>query len=273
MEAVIAVVALLFVLFLAAGVYATVKAVGAAKRGVDRTVSQARRTYEDTALRAKTYTQGGAAGALAELRLSLRTSMRSTQDALAASPVEDGSLTESKELFARLSEHGHALDGELRLLERDPDRARISERLPDLKERTERIVHAADSMRWAVRDRARKFADDDLASLSAQIEVESGALRHWATEGGAASPADELAELDRQPWPEPAGREGSAAAGGEAGAQGATLADPQAITAGGRPGPYPWEERREPVAERVADPRARTEDWAERKRRRPSGDV
>ncbi|CAM5567143.1 hypothetical protein SCALM49S_00067 [Streptomyces californicus] len=76
MEAVITILALLVVVFIALGVYATVKAVGAAKRGVDRTITQARRTVEDTTLRAKSFGQPGVAGELAQLRLSLRTSMR-----------------------------------------------------------------------------------------------------------------------------------------------------------------------------------------------------
>ncbi|MGW6541401.1 hypothetical protein ACWGBH_00860 [Streptomyces massasporeus] len=179
MEAVIAVFALLFVLLVGLGVYATVKVVGAAKRGVDRGINQARRTVEDHTLRAKSFAQLGAAGELAQLRLKLRTSMRATQDALQAAVAEDESLKESLGLFERLSAHGHELDGELRRLESEPDRAALAERLPGLRERTERITHSADSLRWAARDRARRFADDDLDSLSAQIDLESGALRHW----------------------------------------------------------------------------------------------
>ncbi|MEU3183247.1 hypothetical protein ABZ707_03405 [Streptomyces sp. NPDC006923] len=195
MEATILILALLFVAFMALGVYAGVKAIGAAKRGVDRTISQARRTVEDTTLRARSLGQMGVAGELAQLRLKLRTSMRATQDALQAGSAEDASLAESVSLFQRLSVHGGELDDELRQLERDPDRARVAERLQELRERTERITHSADSLRWAARDRARKFAEDDLSSLSAQIDVESGALRHWAT----AEPEPER----ETPWPEP----------------------------------------------------------------------
>ncbi|MEL3948324.1 hypothetical protein [Streptomyces sp. LNU-CPARS28] len=180
MEAVIAVVALLFVLFLALGAYAVVKAVGAARRGMDRTITQARRTVEDTTLRARTFAQPGAVGELAQLRLRLRTSMRATQDSLRAGAAEDSSLHESLALFQRLSAHGHELDDELKRLEREPDRIELSQRLPGLKERTEQIVKAADSLRWAARDRAHKFADDDLDLLSQQIDMEAGALRHWA---------------------------------------------------------------------------------------------
>ncbi|MFE5395614.1 hypothetical protein ACFQ9U_13705 [Streptomyces sp. NPDC056568] len=193
MEAVITVFALLFVLALVLGAYATVKAVGAAKRSVDRGITQARRTVEDHTLRAKSLVQTGPAGELAQLRLTLRTSMRATQDALHAGVAEDESLKESLALFDRLSAHGFELDGELRRLESDPDRATLAERLPTLRERTERIARSAESLRWAARDRARRFADDDLDSLSAQIDVEAGALRHWTETEPAAAPP---------PWPE-----------------------------------------------------------------------
>ncbi|MFD0314951.1 hypothetical protein [Streptomyces flavalbus] len=181
MEAVIAVFALLFVMFMVLGAYATVKAVGAAKRGVDRTLTQARRTVEDHTLRAKSFAQPGPVGELAQLRLSLRTSMRATKEALQTGAAEDESLKEALSLFQRLSAHGHELDDELRRLESEPDRATLTERLPALRERTRRITHSADSLRWAARDRARHFAEDDLDSLSAQIDMESGALRHWTT--------------------------------------------------------------------------------------------
>lgn len=182
MEAVGVVVALIFLLFVALGAYATVKVVGAAKRGVDRTVAQARRTVEDSTLRAKTFAQPGPQGEIAQLRLSLRTSMRATQDALHAGVTEDESLKESLALFERLSAHGHELDGDLKRLEREPDRARLAERLPSLRERTERITQSADALRWAARDRAQRFGNDDLDSLSTQIDMEAGALRHWTTE-------------------------------------------------------------------------------------------
>lgn len=138
MGSVIAVVALLFVLLVVLGVYATVKAVGAAKRAADRTITQARRTVEDHTLRAKSFAQPGPVGELAQLRLKLRTSMRATQDALHAGVAEDESLKESLGLFERLSAHGHELDDELRRLESEPDRSTLAERLPALRERTER---------------------------------------------------------------------------------------------------------------------------------------
>ncbi|MFF5470075.1 hypothetical protein [Streptomyces achromogenes] len=179
MDVVLTVFALLFLIFVGLGAYATVKAVRATKRGVDRTIAQARRTVEDHTLRAKSVAQPGPAGEIARLRLALRTSMRATQDALHAGVAEDESLKESLGLFERLSVHGHDLDADLKRLETEPDRATLAARLPGLRARTERITQSADSLRWAVRDRARRFSDDELDHLSAQIDIEADALRHW----------------------------------------------------------------------------------------------
>ncbi|MEU8762790.1 hypothetical protein [Streptomyces sp. NPDC048659] len=237
MEAAIVIMALLFVAFVALGVYATVKVAKAAKRGVDRTIDQARRTVEDTTLRAKSFGQTGVAGELAQLRLTLRTSMRATQDALQAGVAEDASLKESLDLFARLSSHGRELDEDLKRLEREPDKSRVREQLGDLRRRTEQVTHSADALRWAARDRAQRFAQDDLSSLSAQIDMEAGALRHWTGSGteGASAPASASAQ----------------SAGGDAFSWSETGApapeQPQAIT-GPDPlrTPYPWEKTARP---------------------------
>ncbi|GAU69989.1 hypothetical protein SSP35_15_01440 [Streptomyces sp. NBRC 110611] len=247
MEAAVAVVGLLFVLFVVAGVFVTVKAVQAAKRGVDRTVAQARRTVEDTTLRARQFAQPGVVGELAQLRLSLRTSMRATQDVLYGGAEDDSSLGEAIGLFERLSAHGHELDDELKRLEREPDRATITARLPELRERMERITHSAESLRWAARDRARKFADDDLAALSDQIDVETGALRHWTR---AADAPDPLAE---PLWDD---RSRTAAAGDRTG----TPTDPAADAAPSDPADrgYSWGPSAEaPQAITARDPRTR----------------
>ncbi|GAA2257648.1 hypothetical protein GCM10010145_27450 [Streptomyces ruber] len=263
MGTVIAIVALVFVLFLVLGVYATVKVVGAAKRGVDRTISQARRTVEDTTLRAKSFAQPGPVGEIAELRLRLRTSMRATQDALQAGAAEDESLKETLGLFTRLSAHGHELDAELRRMEAEPDRAKLTERLPVLRERTERITKSADALRWAAHDRAHRFADDDLDSLSAQIDVEAGALRHWTPSSAApaeaadAAPAEaaDAAPAEPPPWPEPPAPE-AAASGGQTwpGTPRADTSEEPARPAITPPGPqvsYPWQETPEREHEAV----------------------
>ncbi|MDV9190694.1 hypothetical protein R6L23_21180 [Streptomyces sp. SR27] len=239
MEAtIITIMALLFLSFVALGVFVTVKAVKAAKRGVDRTIDQARRTVEDTTLRAKSFGQSGVPGELARLRLSLRTSMRATQEALQAGVGEDASLKESLDLFRRLSGHGLELDDDLRRLEREPDRAWVAGQLPELTARTERITSSADALRRAARDRALKFAEDDLSSLSDQIDVEAGALRHWTgpeSSPRAAAGTDEFGAA-------PSGQSGTAGqagqgAGGERSA--ITAPDPRRTA-------YPWEKSARP---------------------------
>ncbi|MGW7345842.1 hypothetical protein [Streptomyces sp. NPDC054854] len=239
--------------FLGLGAWATVKVVSAAKRGVDRTITQARRTVEDTTLKAKSFGQVGVTGALAQLRLDLRNSMRATQQALYQGVQADSSLKESIGLFERLSAHGYELDDELKRLEHDPDRKRIEESLPDLRERTAKITQAADSLRWAARDRARRFAEDDLDLLSAQIGVESDALRDWSPES-----VDELAAAAAA-WD--AQQAGSASGAGSGAAQAAPGSqEPSGWTAReARPQPaalnppapevrYPWQKTPRPEA-------------------------
>lgn len=246
MAEVIAVIALLFVLFVALGVFATVKVVGAAKRSADKHITQARRTVEDHTLKAKALGRPGPAGEVAQLRLTLRTSMRATQEALEALAVEDGSVKESLALFQRLSAHGHELDAELRRLESEPDRATLAARLPDLRERTERIAHSADSLRWAARDRARRFADDDLDSLSTQIDMEAGALRHWTTTDQPATPAPppwpEAPAADAagpgQTWPDPARQKAEPQQGEDQGRPAIAPAAPRPT--------YPWQKKPRP---------------------------
>ncbi|WP_058044486.1 hypothetical protein [Streptomyces roseifaciens] len=236
MEAVAVIVVLIFAVLVALGVIATVRTARAVKRGVDRTVGQARRTVEDTRLKARQFAQPGAAGEVAQLRLSLRTSMRATQDALQSAAPDDASLSEALALFQRLSAHGHELDDELKRLENEPDKARVAACLPELRERTARVKDSADSLRFAAQDRARRFAEDDLETLSGQIRMEAGALRHWSDEpvaGGAAG------------MPGPAGPVGAQAAAGGQAAASAPAGEPAAAPGAGAPAG----ERPEPAPE------------------------
>lgn len=192
MEILLAVLALVFVTMVGLSVLTVVKVKRAVQRNLDRHVPVARRMVEDTALKARRLTQPGVPGQLAGLRLSVRTSLDSTRRILESAASDDPSLREAITLCNRLDEHARALDEELKLLEREPDRGRAAARLPDLRERAERITHSADSLRWAAQDRARRFADEDLARLGQECEMEAGALRHWtpptATGNGASPP-------------------------------------------------------------------------------------
>lgn len=183
MEFVIGVLALLFVLFVVFGVFVTVRVVRAVGRGVERTGTQVRRTVEETALRARS-AQPGTAGELARKRLELRSSIDVTRRALESDISRDPSLREALGLLDRLHEHARQLDGEMRLLmEREPDKARTAARMPEVRERVARIKQSADSLRFAAQDRASRYDVEGLGALREQIEIESGALRHWHGEG------------------------------------------------------------------------------------------
>ena len=124
MEAVLGVIVLMMVLFAAAGTFLAVRTVRAVRSGVRRNVEQARRAVEDTALRARSYARPGALGEVAALRLSLRTAVTGTREALEAGAAGDSSVREALRLLDRLSGHAHSLDGELRALEREPHQDR-----------------------------------------------------------------------------------------------------------------------------------------------------
>nr|WP_238420387.1 hypothetical protein [Streptomyces taklimakanensis] len=183
-----AVLFVLFVLFVALGAFLTVKAVRTVKRGVERTGRQVRHTVEETTLRARS-AQPGPIGELARVRLELRASLDGTRRALEAGVAHDASLAEAVGLFERLDDHARQLDGELRLLmEREPDRNRIAARLPEARERADRIRASADSLRFAAQDRALRHDEESLAALGEQIEIEAGALRHWMEPGAEEAP-------------------------------------------------------------------------------------
>ncbi|MFE5585304.1 hypothetical protein [Kitasatospora sp. NPDC056531] len=170
-------------------VLGTVKAAKAVAAKVEKHEANARRVVETATLKAKTYTKVGPPAQIATVRLKLRTSLDGTRQVLESGLPQDGQLGEALALLTRLDAHAVELDGELRMLEREPDTARIAAKLPELRERAERIVHSAETMRWAAQDRMHRFADDELSRLSQECESEAGALRHWDTAGGGSAGA------------------------------------------------------------------------------------
>ncbi|MBD0690638.1 hypothetical protein [Streptomyces sp. CBMA123] len=165
-------------------VVGTVKAAKAVAAKVGKHEANARRAVETATLKAKTYTKIGPPAQIATVRLKLRTALDGTRQVLEGGLAGDSQLGESLALLTRLDAHAAELDGELRVLEREPDTARIAAKLPELRERAERITHAAETMRWAAQDRMQRFADDELSRLSQECESEAGALRHWDTGAG-----------------------------------------------------------------------------------------
>lgn len=176
MEIVLAVLVLSFLIFVAL----VVLGVRAAKRGIERAGTQVRRTISDATLKARA-AQPGAAGELARLRRELRSSLDSTRGVLAAGSADDAALREALGLLDQLHGHARQLDGELEsLMNGEPDRARISARLPELRQRTDRIRSSADALRHAAQDRVHHHDADELDALHQQIDLEAKALRHWA---------------------------------------------------------------------------------------------
>ncbi|GAA2257867.1 hypothetical protein GCM10010430_47120 [Kitasatospora cystarginea] len=193
MDAIGVVLGLVLLFTVAALAMLAVGAVKATKRvaaKVSEHEANARRAVENAALKAKTFTKPGPVGRISAVRLSLRTSLESTRQVLEAGLSEDGQLTEALQLLARLDSHAAELDGELRILEREPDQSRVTAKLAELTERAERITHSAESMRWAAQDRMRRFADDELARLTEACEAEAGSLRHWEPTAASAAAAD-----------------------------------------------------------------------------------
>lgn len=160
-------------------VVGTVRTARSVAARIERHQAGARRAVENVALRARTYARPGAHGELSGVRLSVRTALEGTRQVLAAGVPQDGQLGDALRLLSQLEAHAAALDGELRVLEHEPDPGRVAVRLPELRDRAQRITHSAQSLRWAAQDRLRRFGDDELARLSAECETEAGALRHW----------------------------------------------------------------------------------------------
>ncbi|SEL94183.1 hypothetical protein [Streptacidiphilus jiangxiensis] len=162
---------------------------------------------ENVALKARAYTNPGAPGRIASVRLRLRAALEGTRQALEAAASQDAQVGESLQLLKRLETHGTELDAQLRGLEREPEPTRVDAKLPELRARAEQITHAAEELRWAVQDRQHRFSEDELSRLSDECTQEADALRHWsrpaqADEAAAGGPhRPEPGRLTTGRWP------------------------------------------------------------------------
>jgi hypothetical protein len=175
MEAALVVLALTGLVFAAL----VVRAVRSVRRGVARVRGEVRRTLADAALTARA-AQPGLVGDVARVRREVRASVEGTRLTLSQAAERDGALGEALALFGQLEGHARELDGQLAALTAgEPDRDRIAERLPELRERAARIRRSADALRFAAQDRARRHDAEELDALHRRIDLEAGALRHW----------------------------------------------------------------------------------------------
>ena len=179
MEALAAVLGII-VLFVGAVVGVITLAVVKTRKALRRAAPQARRAAEDVAIKARSLTRGGAHGKVAGIRAEVRGALTASRRVLESGAGTDPQLSEALTLLARLDSHADELDGKLRLMEREPDQKWVEGQLAAVRERADRIVHSASSLRWAAQDRLHRFADEDLARLGEECQAEAGALRHWA---------------------------------------------------------------------------------------------
>jgi len=149
-------------------------------RAVRQRAPQARRAVEDVAIKARSFARPGAHGEVAALRSQVRGALAASRRTLEAGASSDPQLQDALGLLTRLDTHARDLDAHLHALELEPDAARVASRLPAVRERADRIVHSASSLRWAAQDRAHRLADDELARLAEECDTEASALRHWS---------------------------------------------------------------------------------------------
>lgn len=159
----------------------------AVRRRIDRHAPRVRGLVEDAAAKARSYTLTGGAAEAERMRAHVRRSLDQTRRVLEAGYAQDRQLFDAVALLRRLESFGKALDTDLKLVLREPDHERVGRELPALKERADRIEHAAASLRWAVQDRERHLGADELEELGGEVEREAAALRAPAEESRAAT--------------------------------------------------------------------------------------
>lgn len=169
-------VAALFVLIGVVVIFAVIVR-RAVRRRIDRHAPRIRGLVDDAASKARAYTRPGGVGEAARLRGAVRKSLDHTRRVLDAGYTRDAQLGEARQLLDRLERFAAGLDTDLRMLEREPDPVRVDRELPQLRERAERVQHAAGSLRWAAQDRERELAHDELDRLGRDVDQEVAALR------------------------------------------------------------------------------------------------
>lgn len=143
-----------------------------AVRGVRRRV---RRLQERIGLAARAYARG-ASGEVAKLRQELDRALTGARRALGAARAVDAPVGDVPSLLARLELAARAVDGELRMLEAQPDGARVRTQLVGPRSRAQAVIDSAAALVDGLLDSAGHWSGD-LAVLQAECAVESEALR------------------------------------------------------------------------------------------------
>lgn len=121
--------------------------------------------------------QGVGPGAeAARLRRELDRSLAGARSALRAARTVDAPVGDVPSLLARLELAARAVDGELRLLEAQPDRRRVARQLDGPRSRATAVVDSAADLVDGLLHAAR-HADAELAAVQAACALEAEALR------------------------------------------------------------------------------------------------
>jgi hypothetical protein len=126
-------------------------------------------------LTATTYA-GGTNGEIATLRRDVERSVTGARRALRAARAVDAPVGDVPALLARLELAARAVDGELRMLEAQPDRSRVSAGLAGPRSRAHAVVDSAATLVDGLLE-AAGYRDEDLAVLQAECAIEADALR------------------------------------------------------------------------------------------------
>lgn len=128
-----------------------------------------------TRLAARSYA-AGPAGEVARLRRDLDRSVTAARKALAVARAVDAPVGDVPSLVARLEYAAHRVDGELQLLEAQPDAARVAAGLDGPRGRARALTDAAGRLVDGLLDAVGSGADD-VALLHTECAIESEALR------------------------------------------------------------------------------------------------
>ncbi len=130
---------------------------------------------EAAALRARAYGIGPAAE-VARLRREMERSVGGARRALAAARAVQAPVGDVRSLLARLELAARAVDGELQMLESQPDRARLTAALETARVRADLVTTSAAELVDGLLH-ASGYRDDELSLLHAACALEAEALR------------------------------------------------------------------------------------------------
>jgi hypothetical protein len=119
---------------------------------------------------------GGPSGEVARLRRDMDRALTSARRALRAAREVDAPVGDVPPLLARLELTARSVDGELRVLDAQPDRTRLRVALPGPRSRALAVIDACASLVDGLLD-AAGYRGADLAALQAECAIEAEALR------------------------------------------------------------------------------------------------